>query len=282
MAAWDALAAAIEAAIDNTRAEPGLTDVTGPPFWSNEMAQALYSFGVGGQLGFLVNNGYEKSGNNLIIRPLVVDVAGVTVVKTADTTLTNALSAITVSGWYGVAVDQDGAVTVEGSPGTPLTEANTIRPTGINFETYDEAKQGYYVSGTKRYLMALYINAGTNAVDFAIRLGHGSDEVGNNAYGDWSIANRWMAAHVTSASTLTNNATGNIWRSAAATINWPVAFSVAPTHVRPGASIDTTGMSWLSILSISATQVTMYVVGSLATSRGVREATGFGVPTHLA
>lgn len=41
--AWDDLAAAIETAFANTRAEAGLTEVTGPPFFSGELAEALHN-----------------------------------------------------------------------------------------------------------------------------------------------------------------------------------------------------------------------------------------------
>jgi len=214
--------------------------------------------------GFLINDGYKDSGNDLIIRPFSADVAGVPIKKTVDTTLANALSDISSDGWYAITVNQSGSLAVLGSPATPLTGAATARPSagGVDanygFDKYREDLQGYYYDATTRMIMAVWIQAASNNVLYAVLLGHGSDEAGNNSRGDWEITNRKLTCRtITSGNLSTTTAVGVLWHSSATSLSWPVVFKATP----PFSGIHPQEGDWKGFATQSGTVSSTVITG---------------------
>lgn len=212
--------------------------------------------------GFLINNGYKEdipAAGDLTIRPFSCDVAGTPIVKTTDTELDQALADISVSGWYAITVDQAGTLAVLGSPATPLIGANTVRPTGggstgaFGFDKFREDLQGYYFDATTRIIAALWIDEATDSVLYDIKLASGSDEVGNNSVGNWSVINseafvRQQGAAVTGGDWLAN---GVVYRGIK-TVTFPFAFKVTPSdnNITVGCkNITATPSSWAGNVS---------------------------------
>lgn len=255
--------------------------------------------------GYLVANGFLQQGDtdfageggaanngDIIVREFTCDVAGTVISKTGPTVLTGVMDALTVDAWHAITVNQDGVVALEG---TALTGAITGRPTGggtgvYGIDTLIKEWQGFYKDSATRFIGAVWVDvsadSGNGLFLYAVEMGHGSDEKGDNSRGSWTITGRVARMETVESATATTTTTvGSVYRSGNVTINYPLILNPGGTgdvdvvmDVRASAGAPWAGGAFSRTGSTSICYLMGWDTANAATVRALV----IGQPTHLA